>query len=199
MYTCTDRAKVDTIFVAKTPRAVVEVMREAYPDATLDTQGRYHAPYDGYRCPFTDAQFRAGEFLPGPEGEAGARLYKATALCDGELMDWVGSEAQIDAVRDELKRQQNAIDAAISNHLGEVKKKLTTRVTVAVARVSSGYYGRQFFNILKDEAGNILTYKGTVDLGLEGDIVELSCTVKAHTVRDGVKQTVIERPKVLAN
>ena len=44
MYICTNKAEVDAAFEAARPRAVEAVFREVYPDATIDAQGRAHAP-----------------------------------------------------------------------------------------------------------------------------------------------------------
>ena len=53
-------------------------------------------------------------------------------------------------------------------------------------------------NLVRDQAGNLLVYKGLSDIGQQGETVTLKATVKEHNIRDGVQQTVIQRPKVMS-
>jgi hypothetical protein len=105
MLTITNKALVDEIFAAKLPRSRDEVIREIYPEATQDRNGRYHAPYDGYECPLTGVTFRAGEYLPMDEPDsddtfpvAGRAVnYPAgRVLATGELVKWEGTRGQIE-------------------------------------------------------------------------------------------------------
>jgi hypothetical protein len=60
-----------------------------------------------------------------------------------------------------------------------------------------GVYGVSHINICRDEAGNVIVYKGSH--GLEkGWRYVIKATVKAHDEREGVKQTIIARPKILS-
>ncbi len=52
-----------------------------------------------------------------------------------------------------------------------------------------------YYNIMKDAAGNVIVGKGTKRYGEKGDTIKVKATVVKHDVRDGVKQTVINRPK----
>ena len=105
------------------------------------------------------------------------------------------TERQIGLVEAEIaKRAQNAA----SGHLGAIGDKLT--MTIAVERIivlESKFYGTNYITIARDEQGNIISYKGLTDIGNKGDTLTIKATVKEHTVYKGVKQTVIQRPKVL--
>jgi hypothetical protein len=102
---------------------------------------------------------------------------------------------QIGLVEGEIaKRAANAASAFVGN----VGDKITTKVTVERIIVLPDYgFGVNYINLLRDEAGNVLVYKGLTDIGQKGETVNLKATVKAHDMRDGVCQTTIQRPKVL--
>ena len=209
MYICTDFAAVEAIHLAKAPRQMNDVMLEIYPEATPDCNGRYHAPYDGYECPLTFKQFRAGEYLPELSDEeleergscGSSSIRTVAALHNGEVVGWEGSKAQIQAVTDELKRQTNAADAASSKHIGSVKDRITVRVCVCIVKAFEGVYGFTYFHVLRSEDGNILIYKGSKVLGkglAKGDTLKIVATVKGHAEHNGIKQTFIQRPKIAA-
>jgi len=105
------------------------------------------------------------------------------------------TERQIALVDGEIaKRAANAASAFVGN----VGDKITIKVTVERIIVLPDYgFGVNYINLLRDEAGNVLVYKGLSDIGQQGEAVMLKATVKAHDMRDGVCQTTIQRPKVL--
>ena len=87
---------------------------------------------------------------------------------------------------------------ANSQHIGAVGDKVTLTITVErIVVLKSQFYADNYITIARDEQGNAVTYKGRADLGGKGDTVTVKATVKEHTVYNGVKQTVIQRPKVL--
>jgi len=102
---------------------------------------------------------------------------------------------QIGLVEGEIaKRAANASSAFVGN----VGDKITTKVTVERIIVLPDYgFGVSYINLLRDEAGNVLVYKGLTDIGQKGETVTVKATVKGHDMRDGVCQTTIQRPKVL--
>ena len=203
MYICTDRDAVEAIHIAKAPRQINEVMLDIYPEATPDCNGRYHAPYDGYECPLTFKLFRAGEYLPELSDEeleergscGSSSIRTVAALHDGEVVGWEGSKAQIQAVADELKRQTNAFDAANSSHVGSVKDRITVNVTDITVKAFEGVYGFIYFHVIRCESGNVFIYKGSKILKGVGKII---ATVKGHSEYNGIKQTLIQRPKIAA-
>lgn len=213
MLTITNVAAVQAAFDSKTPRPMREIMLEIYPDATEDANGRFHAPYDGYECPLTGGIFRAGEFLPMEEPEDSYRVMGSRVNCpqgvdlEGNIHRWSGTRAQNAAAWKELLQQSRAHDARCSNHLGKVGEKIELELTIEHVASFQGYYGPVFIHIMKDGQGNVVIYKGKrlrtgknpyldKDLG-KGDKIRLAAKVKAHGEREGVKQTIIERPKVI--
>jgi hypothetical protein len=117
------------------------------------------------------------------------------------------SPAQCEAVRKivakqaerrlEWDNQQAALNAA-RQHIGAIGEKITITVTLKKCIAIDTMYGTSFINILEDASRNVIIYKGNSQAlyGVnEGDIVTLAAVVKDHGVRDGVKQTVIARPK----
>ena len=82
-----------------------------------------------------------------------------------------------------------------SQHIGKVGDKVTLTITIDHIIVINGHYGTNYINIARDEHGNVVTYKGQIDIGLKGETNTIKATVKEHTLYDGVKQTVIQRPK----
>lgn len=87
---------------------------------------------------------------------------------------------------------------ANSQHLGAVGDKVTLTITVErIIVLKSEFYGDNYITIARDEQGNSITYKGKTSIGGKGDTTTIKASVKEHTVYNGVKQTVIQRPKVL--
>ena len=204
-YTMTDRAKIEAIILAKTPRPWKEVVMDVYPGATIDANGRAHAPYDGYECGLTGQLFKAGEFLPmsGTDenetyGFGGSVNYPVEAVdTEGNVHEFNGlTRAQKMAVYAELSEQSHAYDVARSNHLGTIGKKLTVNVTIAAVKQYEGYYGPVFFHVMKTDDGSIIIYKGGKKLGSRDKKYELTASVREHAVRFDVKQTLVQRPKV---
>jgi len=84
-----------------------------------------------------------------------------------------------------------------SEYIGNVGDKVTLTITIDRIVKIEGYYGTNYINIARDEQGNVLTYKGLTDIGLKGETKTIKASVKEHTLYDGVKQTIIQRPKVV--
>ena len=76
--------------------------------------------------------------------------------------------------------------------------KVTLTITVErIIVLNSEFYGNNYITIARDEQGNAITYKGKTSIGAKGETNTIKASVKEHTVYNGVKQTVIQRPKVL--
>ena len=87
---------------------------------------------------------------------------------------------------------------ANSQHIGNVGDKVTLTITVErIVVLKSEFYGDNYITIARDEQGNAITYKGRVDIGGKGDTNTVKASVKEHTVYNGIKQTVIQRPKLV--
>lgn len=203
MLIVTDLNAVNEAFNAKAPRPMKDVILEIYPEATIDCNGRAHAPYDGYMCALTNNTFKAGEFLPMAEPEDNYRVMgserkfpKAVDL-NGNEHTWDGTKAQNLAVWAELIAQSKAHDAMKSNHIGNVGDKISFTGVVEMVKGFDGMYGITWIHIIKDVIGNVIVYKGSKRLSDKGKSINVAAKVKAHGDRDGIKQTIIERPKLV--
>jgi|688.fasta_scaffold605633_1 hypothetical protein len=99
--------------------------------------------------------------------------------------------------------KQAALNAS-RTHVGEIGQKLTLELTlkkvIEIEGMAFSRYdnGLTFIFIFEDAEQNVVIYKGRssalMDLD-EGSVVSLIATIKDHGVRNGVKQTIIQRPK----
>ena len=214
-YRITDKAAVDAAFEAAAPRSVREVVLERYPEAVEDSNGRFHAPYDGYVDPIDQRVYRGGEFLPyeeltDPMAMAMGRAKWRPSAFDaaGELHTWHGTHAQQVAAQAVIREQNTAIERATSDHVGEVGAMVDLPdLHITFVRGYDGLYGTTWIHVLKDRDGNVVVYKGSKRLRsgknphLDHDLVKgerfsMRCKVKEHGERDGVRQTVVQRPTV---
>ena len=83
---------------------------------------------------------------------------------------------------------------------------MTLTLTIGHIVVLDGAYGTSFIYIMEDADKNVVIYKGNSDavgwtsegtVRSKGDTLTITATVKDHGVRNGVKQTVIQRPKAV--
>ena len=109
------------------------------------------------------------------------------------------------ARRAEWADKQAVIDAA-REHIGAVGEKaslsLTIKKIIHMQGVAFSYRdsGVTTLYIMEDAQNNVVIYKGNsaaFDSAEEGQLITLSATIKAHGVRNGVKQTIIQRPKAV--
>lgn len=106
------------------------------------------------------------------------------------------SVAQVDAVNKAADRdlERQSVNQG-SQWVGAVSDKIEFTATVTFVAGFESRFGYTYVTGLRDDAGNILIQKG-VRIGDKGDRLTIKATVKEHAVRDGVKQTIITRPKV---
>ena len=87
-----------------------------------------------------------------------------------------------------------------SNFVGEVGDKTVFDLTLKFkADFQNYFYGRpvtSWLNNLVDAQGNVFVYWGKC-LGNKGDNIKMKATIKEHKVYKGIKQTVVNRPKIL--
>lgn len=103
------------------------------------------------------------------------------------------SERQLALVQGEVaKRQQNASSA----HIGAVGDRVEIEGQIERVISMDTHFGIKFINIIRCNNGNVVVYRGNY-LGDKGDTVHLMATVVEHGEREGVKQTIIQRPKHL--
>lgn len=109
------------------------------------------------------------------------------------------SERQVEAVEScfaVIDRQEAA--RANSQYIGAVGDKVTLTITVEhIIVLRSEFYGNNYITIARDEQGNAITYKGKTNIGLKGETTTIKASVKEHSEYKGVKQTAIQRPKII--
>lgn len=104
--------------------------------------------------------------------------------------EWADKKALVDANR---------------NHIGTVGEKMTLTLTlkkrIQIEGAKFSYYdsGITDLCIFEDADQNIVIYKGKssdIEQIAEGETATIKATIKEHGVRNGVKQTIIQRPKL---
>ena len=101
------------------------------------------------------------------------------------------TERQIALVEGEVaKLQQNAT----SEHFGTVGERVEIKGTMEKVVSIQSHYGIKFINIIRCESGNVAVHMGSYICD-KGESVHIKATIAQHNVRDGVKQTIIQRPK----
>jgi hypothetical protein len=122
-----------------------------------------------------------------------------------EALNEYGSltEKQMAAVIAMMERAQTRLDnrakaiaeaANRSSHIGAIKERRDFELTIKLRTGFDGDFGYVHIFVLEDSAGNVVVYKGSVVLGERGDTVKVKATIKAHSERDGIAQTIITRP-----
>ena len=95
-----------------------------------------------------------------------------------------------------IDRQEFA--RANSQFIGAVGDKVTLTITVEhIIVLRSEFYGNNYITIARDEQGNAITYKGKTNIGLKGETTTIKASVKEHSEYKGVKQTAVQRPKII--
>jgi len=102
------------------------------------------------------------------------------------------SERQIELVKGEVAKR---VANASSEFVGAVGDKVTLTLTIERVINIDSFYGASWMTLARTPEGNVIVYRGSADLGKQGDQVKVKATVKDHTFWQGVKQTIIQRPK----
>jgi hypothetical protein len=117
------------------------------------------------------------------------------------------TEKQAQVVRDGLARKEQWVVEAAKNRaaaleadrqsvfVGELKERRDWVLTISKVFSYDGEWGTTYTNLMKDAAGNVVVGKGTKCFGKEGSTIKVKATVVKHETRDGVNQTIINRPK----
>ena len=114
------------------------------------------------------------------------------------------TEGQANAVRKIIadraaKAAAWAAEGAASAWVGVEGDRIAFDLTVQHVVELEGMYGITYINICKDADKNVVIYKGSNYWG-KGSKVQCIAKVKEHGDRNGVKQTIIQRPtKVTVN
>lgn len=96
----------------------------------------------------------------------------------------------------ENKAKYAELDAK-SQYIGQVKDRIVIDVTVTFKTYFEGAFGYVDISVLRDADGNVFVHKGTAGAWDKGDKIKLKATIKGHAERNGVKQTLITRPKII--
>jgi len=87
---------------------------------------------------------------------------------------------------------------ANSQHIGSVGDKITLVLTVKHIVVIESQFGTNYIHICEDADHNAVIYKGKAQgFPRKNEIATIVASVKEHGLRDGVKQTIIQRPKAI--
>lgn len=162
-----------------------EVVLE-FIDAGREYNGIGSVTYkEGFVGSLASAYDRFGKLT---EGQVNA-VRKCIAQREERKAEWADKQAALNA-----KRQ----------HLGVVGEKITLTLKIVHVVVLDTVYGTNYIYIMEDADENVVIYKGKSEVvgwtsenvaRGKGDTFTITATVKEHGVRDGVKQTVIQRPK----
>ena len=116
------------------------------------------------------------------------------------------TEKQCSAVLSGIDRRQvmrekfakeRAEQGAKSQWIGEVGLRVDITLTCVHVITIDSAYGTKCLHICEDKNKNVVIYKGfSLAFPTKGFTAKMVATVKEHQDRDGIKQTIIARPKV---
>lgn len=115
------------------------------------------------------------------------------SLTDGQTKAVLAMIARGEA-RVAERAKARAEEADKSGWIGTVGERRDFSLVIRTVIEMEGQYGYSYLHVMHDDAGNVVIYKGTKELGERGMRVVVKATVKDHDIRDGVKQTKISRP-----
>lgn len=133
-------------------------------------------------------------------------LAKIATLCTGNGSDFWDrmaadllmafrspSKRQIALVDGELvKRQQNAT----SVHIGTIGDRIEIEGTIERVVSVKTQFGIMNVNVIRCANGNVVVYRGNY-LGSKSEPVHMMATIAEHTEYNGIKQTIVQRPKII--
>jgi len=147
---------------------------------TYDGHGNFMGYGDDFMGKMAESFYTWGKLSP-KQCEA---ILKGIDARAARRAEWADKKAAIDATRE---------------HIGTVGEKTTMTIKVVHIVVLEGSYGTTYINICEDENNNTIIYKGNANgFPDKGETATITATIKEHGVRNGVKQTVIQRPKVIS-
>jgi len=162
---------------AKTERAS-EIESALVVGMLHNDRGGFRGYTDDFMGSMAQAFYTYGKLSP-KQCEAILKGIDARAARKAE---WADKKAAIDATRD---------------FVGTVGEKITLTLKVVHIVELDGSFGTVYINICEDANNNTIIYKGNAKgFPEKGETATITATVKEHGVRNGVKQTVIQRPKL---
>jgi hypothetical protein len=208
MIIVTNLPAISEAFDGAAPRSVDEVMLEHYPDATVDRWGRAHAPHDGYSDPDGNV-YRGGEYLPEPPEfdemkqlqrmMNGRRRPALKVYHDGQVHVFEGTPGQVKAAREVAKAQMVDFDQS-RDFIGAEKRRDVFDLTIFAVFANVTEWGLTYTHYMRDAELNPVVYRGSKQIGKEGDTVHAKFTVKSHWQSpDGTRRaTYVNRPALIA-
>ena len=142
----------------------------------MDHTKAHRAPAGG--CVYMGGVYEGGQFLPIHAEPSPVRL----------------SVRQIEAAAEREARL--AADRANSQHMYAVGERVTMPVVVGIVLALPGEYGTTYLTVARTDIGGCVVVSKGSRWGNKGDALTITATVKAHTTRDGVAQTIVQRVKV---
>ena len=149
----------------------------------------------------SDAQIERGPHHKGPDVTFIDACWCSLRVFGGLTDKQAAAVRNVIAKREERKAEYRARDLA-SQHIGTVGERRDFTLTVSFVTDFQTQFGITNVFGLRDADGNIVIYKGSSALynadhqfAVKGDTVTVKATIKEHGERDGVKQTIIARPK----
>ena len=133
-------------------------------------------------------QYQDGGFL----GNMNEAIRNYGSLTDGQA----NAVRKIMADQDQRNAKwaaERAAEAAASDWVGVVGERMAFEVTVQHVISFETEFGYTHINICKDADKNVVVYKGS-NAWEKGSTITCQAKVKEHGEREGVKQTIIQRP-----
>ena len=167
----------------KTWRTKTERAGEIESALTAGIQHNSHGDFMGYEDSFIGSMANSFYTWGKLSEKQCAAILKGIDAKIARKAEWADKEAALNASR---------------THLGEVGEKITFILTCVHVVELDGMYGTTYINICEDADKNVVIYKGNAKgFPEKGETATITATVKDHGVRNGVKQTVIQRPKAV--
>lgn len=162
---------------ANTERAS-EIESALIAGISYNDRGDFKGYNDDFMGSMANAFYTYGKLSP-KQSEAILKGIDARAARKAE---WADKKAAIDATR---------------AFVGTVGEKITITLKVVHIVELDGSFGTIYINICEDADNNTIIYKGNAKgFPNKDETASITATVKEHGVRNGVKQTVIQRPKL---
>jgi hypothetical protein len=176
----------------------------AYDDR-LGTEAAYYGAIDAYRMEnarksrqakwLSEADHSAlVDFMSNSSNEFVQKLF-------GNYMQWGGlTENQCVLVRNAMEKQAQwkaakEAKGLLSQHVGTVGKRQDFSLSVTFMTGYESTFG--YVNVIGfiDDNNNVYVYKGSTRPECsKGDNISFKATIKEHSVRENVKQTILSRP-----
>jgi hypothetical protein len=179
-------ANAQKTWIANTERAQ-EIVDALSAGRKFNDYGDMMGYQEGFMGSMAQAFDTFGKLTP-KQSEA---VLKGIDIRAARKAEWASEKAALNAKRE---------------HIGTVGEKINLTLTIVHVVVLDGMYGSTYIYIMEDADKNTVIYKGNSDavawtpegtVRTKGDTFTITATVKEHGVREGVKQTIIQRPKAI--